>query len=111
MIYAIREINQRTPRLLPNYTIGYNIYDTCGDVSFAIKAALHLLKPDNPQSCLLSENFQSPLPEPKVKAVIGDTYSEVSIAVQRVVALSSVAQVCILCIWYCPTGYNTQQQQ
>ncbi|XP_044021852.1 G-protein coupled receptor family C group 6 member A-like [Siniperca chuatsi] len=94
MIYAIGEINQRTPRVLPDFTIGYDIHDTCGDVSFAIRATLQLLKnQSDPQSCLVPANFQSALTEPKTKAVIGEKYSEVSIAVARVVALSSVAQI------------------
>ena len=98
MIYAIREINQYTPRVLPNITIGYDIYDTCGDVTLAIRAALQLLEDQSdPQSCLLPENIQSALPEPKTKVVIGERNSEVSIAVARVVSLSSVAQVCFLC--------------
>nr|XP_046269049.1 G-protein coupled receptor family C group 6 member A-like [Scatophagus argus] len=94
MIYAIREVNQRTPRVLPNFTIGYDIYDTCGDVSFAIRATLQLLldQSDN-QGCLGPSEFPSALPEPKTKVVIGERYSEVSIAVARVVALSSVAQI------------------
>ncbi|XP_040916397.1 G-protein coupled receptor family C group 6 member A-like [Toxotes jaculatrix] len=90
MIYAIGEINQQ----LPNFTIGYDIYDTCGDVSIAISAALQLLKnQSDPQSCLLPANIHSVLPEPQTKVVIGERYSEVSIAVARVVALSSVAQI------------------
>ncbi|XP_041810268.1 G-protein coupled receptor family C group 6 member A-like [Chelmon rostratus] len=94
MIYAIREINQRTPRLLHNFTIGYDIYDTCGDVSLAILATLQLLKnQSDPQRCLVPANFQAALSEPQTKAVIGERYSEVSIAVARVVALSSVAQI------------------
>ncbi|XP_033498862.2 G-protein coupled receptor family C group 6 member A-like [Epinephelus lanceolatus] len=94
MIYAIREINQRTPRVLPNITIGYDIYDTCGDASFAISATLQLLKSQSdPQSCLVPASSQSALTEPKTKAVIGEAFSEVSIAVARIVALSSVAQI------------------
>ncbi|XP_030575012.1 G-protein coupled receptor family C group 6 member A-like, partial [Archocentrus centrarchus] len=81
MIYAIREIS------LPDITIGYDIYDTCGDVSLAIMATLELLKnQSDPQSCLLPA-------EPQTKVVIGETSSEVSIAVARIVALSSVAQI------------------
>uniref|UniRef100_A0A3P8UB40 G-protein coupled receptor family C group 6 member A n=1 Tax=Amphiprion percula TaxID=161767 RepID=A0A3P8UB40_AMPPE len=94
MIHAIREVNQRTPRVLPNFTIGYDIYDTCGDVSIAIRAALQLLKnQSDPQSCLVPENIQSALSEPQTKVVIGERYSEVSIAVARILALSSVAQI------------------
>uniref|UniRef100_A0A3Q3MA76 G-protein coupled receptor family C group 6 member A-like n=1 Tax=Mastacembelus armatus TaxID=205130 RepID=A0A3Q3MA76_9TELE len=94
LIYAIREINQRTPKVLPNITLGYDIYDTCGDVSIAILATLQLLqKQPNPLSCQLNEDIQSTLTEPKTKVVIGETHSEVSIAVARVVALSSVTQI------------------
>lgn len=107
MIYAIREINQGTARVLPNFTLGYDIYDTCGDVSFAIRATLQLLKnQSDPQRCLVPANFQSAFPEPVTKAVIGERSSEVSIAVARVVSLSSVAQVCLLCTSYCPINYS-----
>ncbi|XP_026008551.1 G-protein coupled receptor family C group 6 member A-like [Astatotilapia calliptera] len=88
MIYAIRELN------LPNITIGYDIYDTCGDVGLALRATLQLLKnQSDPQSCLVPADAQSKLPEPKTKVVIGERTSEASIAVARLVALSSVAQI------------------
>ncbi|XP_061650532.1 G-protein coupled receptor family C group 6 member A-like [Phyllopteryx taeniolatus] len=92
MIYAIRDVNQRTPRLLPNITLGYSIYDTCGDVTFATKATLELASdwPD-PQRCLLPPNAR--FVQPQVMAVIGERFSEVSIAVSRIVALSSLAQI------------------
>ena len=90
MIFAIQEINQRAPNVLPNVTIGYEIYDTCGDVTNAIDDTLHLLygRPDN-TSC---EPYD--LSNPRVKVVIGERSSEVSIAVSRLLALSSVPQVC-----------------
>uniref|UniRef100_A0A3B4EQB1 G-protein coupled receptor family C group 6 member A-like n=1 Tax=Pundamilia nyererei TaxID=303518 RepID=A0A3B4EQB1_9CICH len=88
MIYAINKIN------LPNITIGYDIYDTCGDVGLALRATLQLLKnQSDPESCLVSADAQFKLLEPKTKVVIGERYSEVSIAVARLVALSSVAQI------------------
>ncbi|XP_032355917.1 G-protein coupled receptor family C group 6 member A-like [Etheostoma spectabile] len=93
MIYAIREINQRTG-VLPNFTIGYDIYDTCGDVSIAMRATLQMLKnQSDPQSCLVPAAFGSTLPEPQTKAVIGERFSEVSTVVARVLALSSVPQI------------------
>ncbi|KAF3701512.1 G-protein coupled receptor family C group 6 member A Precursor [Channa argus] len=93
MISAITDINQRTPRLLPNLTLGYDIYDTCGDVNVAIMATLRLLtNQSDPNSCLPGA-LPSTLPEPKTKAVIGERYSEVSVAVARVVALSSLPQI------------------
>lgn len=96
MIYSIGEVNRRMARVLPNFTVGYDIYDTCGDVSFAIRATLQLLKnsSDDAQGCVVPEGYPSPLAEPKAKAVIGENYSEVSAAVARVLALPSVAQVC-----------------
>lgn len=109
MIYAIREINQRAPRALPNFTIGYDIYDTCADVSTAIRATLQLLKnQSDTESCLVPAKFQSALPEPTTKAVIGERYSEVSIAVARVFALSSVPQVCLLFTVPLPTVKNAK---
>ncbi|XP_019204181.1 G-protein coupled receptor family C group 6 member A-like [Oreochromis niloticus] len=88
MIYAISKIN------LPNISIGYDIYDTCGDVSLALRATLQLLKnQSDPQSCLVPADAQFDLPDPETKVVIGERYSEVSIAVARLIALSSVAQI------------------
>lgn len=96
MIYSIGQVNRAMARLLPNFTVGYDIYDTCGDVSFAIRATLQLLKSssDGPQGCFVPGSYPSPLVEPQTKAVIGENYSEVSTAVARVLALPSVAQVC-----------------
>lgn len=95
MIYAIREVNLGTPRLLPDFTLGYEIFDTCGDISFAIRSAMHMLDSHKTDECLVPEEFQAPLLEPRTKAVIGERYSEVSIAVARLLALSSVTQVCV----------------
>ncbi|CAG5866209.1 unnamed protein product [Menidia menidia] len=94
MVHAIQEINRRTPRVLPGLTLGYDIYDTCGDVSYAIRAALELLeKEPDTQTCLLPSKFYSAMPEPRAKVVIGERYSEVSIAVARIFTLSSVPQI------------------
>lgn len=95
MIYCIGEVNREMARLLPNFTVGYDIYDTCGDVSFALRATLQLLRKSShdAQGCLVPGSYPSPLEEPQAKAVIGENYSEVSAAVARVLALPSVAQV------------------
>ncbi|CAN9502038.1 unnamed protein product [Ophioblennius macclurei] len=93
MIHAIEELNQRTPRLLPNLTIGYDIYDVCSDVSLAIRATLQLLNNKSDQSCRRSEAERSLFDNPATKVVIGEQSSEVSIAVARIVSLASVSQI------------------
>uniref|UniRef100_A0A8C4RXX6 Extracellular calcium-sensing receptor-like n=1 Tax=Erpetoichthys calabaricus TaxID=27687 RepID=A0A8C4RXX6_ERPCA len=42
MIFAIEQINNRTD-ILPNVLLGYKIYDACGTISLAIKAAMALM--------------------------------------------------------------------
>lgn len=93
MIYAIREANQGSPKALPNFTLGYEIFDTCRNVSVAIRGAICLLDSHAPNTPVMPEKFQTPLWEPRAKVVIGEKYSEVSIAIARVLALSSVTQV------------------
>ncbi|XP_041120331.1 extracellular calcium-sensing receptor-like isoform X1 [Polyodon spathula] len=42
MIFAIEEINNRTD-ILPGVSLGYTIYDACGSIQLAIRAALALI--------------------------------------------------------------------
>ncbi|XP_056445940.1 G-protein coupled receptor family C group 6 member A-like [Gadus chalcogrammus] len=92
MIFAIKRVNQR--RALPNVTLGYDVYDTCGDVSLAMRMALNMsIDQLDPQCGLLPGRKPSSAPNPRVKAVIGEAFSEVSIAVARILTLSSIAQI------------------
>ncbi|XP_059907924.1 G-protein coupled receptor family C group 6 member A-like [Gadus macrocephalus] len=92
MIFAIKRVNQR--RALPNVTLGYDVYDTCGDVSLAMRMALNMsIDQLDPQCGLLPGRKPSSAPDPRVKAVIGEGSSEVSIAVARILTLSSIAQI------------------
>ncbi|XP_077477007.1 G-protein coupled receptor family C group 6 member A-like [Stigmatopora argus] len=88
MIYAIGEVNRR--RLLPGVTLGYHIRDTCGDVGLALGATLDLLRGrSGPRGC----GPEAPEGPAKLAAVIGERFSEVSIAVARILALDSVPQI------------------
>ena len=92
MIFAIKRVNQR--RSLPNVTLGYEVYDTCGDVSLAMRMALDMSTDQrDPQGLFLPQGKAASAPDPRVKAVIGEGSSEVSIAVARILTLSSIAQV------------------
>ena len=92
MIFAIKRVNQRGA--LPNVILGYDVYDTCGDVSLAMRMALDMsTDPRDPQGLLLTGGKRASAPDPRVKAVIGEGSSEVSIAVARILTLSSIAQV------------------
>ncbi|XP_073518757.1 vomeronasal type-2 receptor 26-like [Phyllobates terribilis] len=41
-IFTIDEINQRSD-LLPNVTLGYHVFDSCGDINKVIKDVLHIM--------------------------------------------------------------------
>ncbi|KAJ8387938.1 hypothetical protein AAFF_G00148720 [Aldrovandia affinis] len=92
MIYSLGVINESP--ILPNLTLGYEMYDTCGDVTMAIKATLRLMEDRNDlaQECssLRSEYSASAR---GVKAVVGEQHSEVSIATSRLLALPLIPQV------------------
>ncbi|XP_038864720.1 G-protein coupled receptor family C group 6 member A-like [Salvelinus namaycush] len=85
MIYAIQEINRS--QMLPNVSVGYEIYDTCGDVTNAIRATLSMMED------IQGQGVKPTVTKPHVKVVIGERYSEKSIAVARLLALPLVAQI------------------
>ncbi|XP_068089469.1 G-protein coupled receptor family C group 6 member A-like [Hyperolius riggenbachi] len=79
MIYAIEKINNST--LLQGIKLGYEIYDTCSHTIKAVQSTLKLV-PEHVVNASADCNY-SPAVFP-VKAVVGETYSEISIAVSRV---------------------------
>ncbi|XP_061119082.1 G-protein coupled receptor family C group 6 member A-like [Conger conger] len=92
MIYSIGVINQSP--LLPNLTLGYEMYDTCGDVTMALKAALSLMADRiNPGEVCLSLGNEQNASESSVKVVVGERHSEISIAVARLLALPLIPQI------------------
>ncbi|XP_076834027.1 G-protein coupled receptor family C group 6 member A-like isoform X2 [Brachyhypopomus gauderio] len=82
MIYAIEQINNSS--LLPNVKIGYEIYDTCADVSKALKATLKLM------SAYIHDDLGY---DSNVTAVVGEQASQVSVAVAGLLTLPLMTQI------------------
>ncbi|XP_066227898.1 G-protein coupled receptor family C group 6 member A isoform X3 [Saccopteryx leptura] len=91
MIHSIEMINNST--LLSGVKLGYEIYDTCTEVTVAIAAALKFLSKFN--GCREITEFKCNYSSytPRVKAVIGAGYSEISMAVSRILNLQLMPQV------------------
>ncbi|XP_065535196.1 G-protein coupled receptor family C group 6 member A isoform X2 [Lathamus discolor] len=91
MIHAIEIINNST--LLPGVTLGYEIYDTCAEVTKAMASALRFLSKFNSSEDIVEFKCNYSDYIPRIKAVTGATYSEVSMAVSRLLALQLIPQV------------------
>ncbi|XP_076851101.1 extracellular calcium-sensing receptor-like [Brachyhypopomus gauderio] len=75
LIFAIEEINNSSS-LLPGVSLGYKLYDTCTSTALGVRMAMALMN-GNENSAL-----EEPCTKPaQVQAIIGDTYSSVSMAV------------------------------
>nr|XP_015216167.1 PREDICTED: extracellular calcium-sensing receptor-like [Lepisosteus oculatus] len=74
IIFAIEEINNRTD-LLPGICLGYKIYDTCGSIPLAIRAALALMNGN--EETLSNTSCSRPT---AVQAIIGESASTPTIA-------------------------------
>uniref|UniRef100_A0A3B3Y7N8 G-protein coupled receptor family C group 6 member A n=1 Tax=Poecilia mexicana TaxID=48701 RepID=A0A3B3Y7N8_9TELE len=83
MVHAVEEINRSGE--LGNITLGFHIMDSCADVTTALRNTLSFMKMNREQ------NLHSP--RPPVTAVIGDYYSEISIAVTRHLNLEQIPQI------------------
>ncbi|KAL2792484.1 G-protein coupled receptor family C group 6 member A isoform 2 precursor [Daubentonia madagascariensis] len=91
MIHSIEMINNST--LLSGVKLGYEIYDTCTEVTVAMAAALRFLSKFNcsRETVVFQCNYSSYTP--RVKAVIGAGYSEITMAVSRMLNLQLMPQV------------------
>uniref|UniRef100_UPI00398E6D70 G-protein coupled receptor family C group 6 member A-like n=1 Tax=Pristiophorus japonicus TaxID=55135 RepID=UPI00398E6D70 len=91
MIYSIEMVNNST--LLPGIKLGYELYDTCSEPTTALRASLRFLsKSNSSDNCVeVRCNYTDYLP--KVRAVIGPAYSEVSIAVARLLNIHLMPQI------------------
>ena len=88
MAYAITEIN-RNPTLLPNVTLGYNVYDTCLTTLVGFRAAMALVS-GREDHFLLGESCVG---SPPVLGIVGPATSAASIALSRILGLYRVPMV------------------
>uniref|UniRef100_A0A8D0C188 G-protein coupled receptor family C group 6 member A n=1 Tax=Salvator merianae TaxID=96440 RepID=A0A8D0C188_SALMN len=91
MVHAIEKINNSS--LLSGIKLGYEIYDTCAEVTRAMAAALRFVSKFNASKSLVEFRCNYTDYMPRVKAVIGATYSEVSMSVARILNLQLIPQV------------------
>nr|XP_046245299.1 extracellular calcium-sensing receptor-like [Scatophagus argus] len=82
MAFAIDEINKNS-NLLPNVTLGYNLYDNCATLGIGFSAALSLAS-GREEQFVLQENC---LGTPPVIGIVGDPFSTFSIAASNVLGL------------------------
>uniref|UniRef100_A0A8C8WKI8 G-protein coupled receptor family C group 6 member A n=1 Tax=Panthera leo TaxID=9689 RepID=A0A8C8WKI8_PANLE len=91
MIHSIEMINNST--LLSGIKLGYEIYDTCTEVTVAMAAALRFLSKFNSSGEIMEFKCDYSSYMPRVKAVIGAGYSEITMAVSRMLNLQLMPQV------------------
>ncbi|XP_026783350.3 extracellular calcium-sensing receptor-like [Pangasianodon hypophthalmus] len=84
LIYAIEEINNSSS-LLPGVSLGYKIYDTCGSAAQGVKVAMTLV---NGNENSISEQICTK--PAQVQAIIGETYSSVSMAIAKSIGPFSI---------------------
>ncbi|XP_060902736.1 extracellular calcium-sensing receptor-like [Labrus mixtus] len=83
MIFAIEEINNSSS-LLPNITIGYKVFDTCGSTLPSTRAAMSLM---NGQDRSMGKNCSS---QSSVHAVIGASESSSTIVMLQILGIFQV---------------------
>ncbi|XP_073193237.1 G-protein coupled receptor family C group 6 member A isoform X2 [Lepidochelys kempii] len=91
MIHAIEMINNST--LLSGIILGYEIYDTCAEVTKAMGAALRFLAKFNASKDTVEYKCNYSDYIPRIKAVIGSSYSEIAMAVSRILNLQLIPLV------------------
>ncbi|XP_062860381.1 extracellular calcium-sensing receptor-like [Trichomycterus rosablanca] len=87
MVFAIDEIN-RNPKLLPNVTLGYHLYDNCVKLAVAFRAATALISGTDQ----IVPNVDCD-DSPPVIGIVGDPGSTHSIAISSVLGLFRVPMV------------------
>ncbi|KAM3936858.1 extracellular calcium-sensing receptor-like [Leptodactylus fuscus] len=85
--FAIEEINNRSD-LLPNITLGYHIYDSCGDVNKVIKDVLQILSGHT----VTAPNY-SCMENDAVVGFIGDFRSVTTLPMAQLLSLYGYTQI------------------
>uniref|UniRef100_A0A8C7JNW7 Olfactory receptor C family, q5 n=1 Tax=Oncorhynchus kisutch TaxID=8019 RepID=A0A8C7JNW7_ONCKI len=88
MAFAVDEIN-RNPDLLPNITLGYQLYDNCLKLGVSFRAAMSLAS-GTEEEFLLDDTCSG---TPPVLGIVGDPGSTHSIAISSVLGLFRVPMV------------------
>ncbi|XP_031751025.1 vomeronasal type-2 receptor 26-like [Xenopus tropicalis] len=87
LLIAIKQINQ-SPNVLLNLTLGYHIYDSCGDPRKAVRSVLQILsgtrEPVPNYSCVGKRN---------IAGFIGDLSSENTVAIAQILNLYGYSQI------------------
>ncbi|XP_040191919.1 vomeronasal type-2 receptor 26-like [Rana temporaria] len=86
-IFAIDEIN-RSPDILPNITLGYHVYDSCGHVNKAIKDVLQILSGHTKEA----PNY-SCMERGALAGFIGDLNSDTTLQMAQLLSLYGYTQI------------------
>ncbi|KAL7870283.1 hypothetical protein SRHO_G00077800, partial [Serrasalmus rhombeus] len=84
LIFAIEEINNISS-LLPGVSLGYKIFDSCSSATMGVRMAMALVNGN--EKTVLNEPCTKPA---QVQAIIGETYSSVSMAIAKSVGPFSI---------------------
>ncbi|XP_072329887.1 extracellular calcium-sensing receptor-like isoform X1 [Scyliorhinus torazame] len=87
MVFAVEEINN-DPELLPNVTLGYRIYDSCGNPPISLKAAFDFLN----RLGKIASNVPCQR-APDISAIIGDSGSSQSLAIANLISTFRIPMV------------------